>query len=370
MIPVVNTLLRIASLAFLGSSTALAAPPLPGSPSAVAPPAPSAPPGMYIDPPQGAPALGTPGSTVPAKPSANKPTTGTVESQTAGSTPTQHLVVISQAGKDIAVGIILDRDGRILTGLRTKGRDALASADVQVRYADGGKSRGKVMHEDEVTGLALVVPQDDVRRTGIRASEASSFKTLTHLSQAMEGTQMTLALFKPEDASLQNQVAIPTNAKIQLRNGSSFMDLSGAVAGIVTPLCGSASSGAKEQVVHCMYLGMVSVSAIRSFLSKTPKEAVPPPPWLGIAVDVEARGLRVTAVAPESPAASAGLKGAAPKKPGDVILAVDGKTVSTADELAKAIAAHVPGEKLQLALVPEGTKTEARVLTVVLRPAP
>jgi S1-C subfamily serine protease len=57
------------------------------------------------------------------------------------------------------------------------------------------------------------------------------------------------------------------------------------------------------------------------------------------------------------------------RKPGDFILAVDGRTVSTADELLAAIASHVPGETLQLALAPDPSKTDGRVVSIVLRPA-
>lgn len=344
---------RMASVS-LFSTSVFAGNPVPPSPSSG--PA-TAPPGMYIDPPGGLPAA--PASSAP------KVAVAGSTSGAAAKGPTESLVEISQAGREIAVGIVLDQDGRILTGLRTKGRDALSSSEVVLKYADGAKSRGKIAYEDAVTGLALVTPLDDVRRKGIRASEASSFRALSHLSMAMEGTQMMLAAFVPEETSLVNQIAAPTNDKIVLKRGSAFVDLSGAVAGIATPLCGAI----KGQPASCKNLGMVSVSAIRAFLGKTPAEAAVPAAWLGIAVEPEAAGLRVSAVAPKSPAAAAGLRGASAKKPGDLILAVDGKPVATPDELSKAIAAHVPGEKLSVALAPEAPKTEARMVAVVLRPA-
>jgi S1-C subfamily serine protease len=341
------------------TSTVFAAPPAAN--------APVAPPGMYVDPPALAPAPKVqPTPPAGALSSAANPPNLAGAPGMPGVTPAQSLVEISQGGREIAVGIVLDHDGRILTGLRTKGRDALTSADVVLKYADGVKSRGKILHEDAITGLALVTPLDDVRRKGIRASEASTFRTLTHLSTGMEGTQMTLATFAPEDPSLVNQVAIPTNDKVALKRGSAFVDLSGAVAGIATPLCGTAKG---QPAASCKNLGMVSVSAIRTFLGKTPAEAAVPPAWLGIAVDAEAQGLRVSAVAPKSPAATSGLRASTPKKPGDLILAVDGKTVTNADELSRAIGAHVPGETLQLALAPDPSKTEARVVSIVLRPA-
>ncbi|MDP9002799.1 MAG: PDZ domain-containing protein, partial [Myxococcota bacterium] len=56
-----------------------------------------------------------------------------------------------------------------------------------------------------------------------------------------------------------------------------------------------------------------------------------------------ARGVRVVAVAPSSPAQKAGLKADA-----DVIVAADGHPMDSADALADAIAKHSPGDAVKL----------------------
>jgi serine protease Do len=108
------------------------------------------------------------------------------------------------------------------------------------------------------------------------------------------------------------------------------------------------------------------VTAIRTFLSHTPASAVAPAPWLGIRGETESqgttRGVRLTAVAPQSPADKAGLKANA-----DVIAAVDGQPIDGPDKLAEAIGRHAPGDTVKLLVFGEG---KFREVPVALRAAP
>jgi serine protease Do len=110
------------------------------------------------------------------------------------------------------------------------------------------------------------------------------------------------------------------------------------------------------------------VSAIRSFLSKTPARAAIPTPWLGIRGETESagttHGVRVVAVAPQSPAERGGLK------PGtDVIVAVDGRPIDSPESLAEAIGKHATGDVVKL-LVFGQDKGQFREVAVGLRAAP
>ena len=108
------------------------------------------------------------------------------------------------------------------------------------------------------------------------------------------------------------------------------------------------------------------VTAIRSFLSKTPSTAVAPSPWLGVRGEPQPdggrKGVRLTAIAPQSPAEKAGLR---PNQ--DVIVAVDGAPVETPEGLATAIGKHAPGDSVKLLVLGEG---KFRDVTVALRAAP
>jgi serine protease Do len=94
------------------------------------------------------------------------------------------------------------------------------------------------------------------------------------------------------------------------------------------------------------------VSALRQFLVSTPVNAVPPSPWLGIAGVPDAtnglHGVRVLAVAPQSPAEKAGLKPHAERERADLIVAVDGQPVVSPEELADRIGKHAVGETVKL----------------------
>jgi S1-C subfamily serine protease len=67
-------------------------------------------------------------------------------------------------------------------------------------------------------------------------------------------------------------------------------------------------------------------------------------------------GALVAAVLPDSPAAAAGLK------PGDVILAIDGKPTRTVREVLDAVAAVPPGQEITLRLERERRTLEVKLV--------
>lgn len=112
--------------------------------------------------------------------------------------------------------------------------------------------------------------------------------------------------------------------------------------------------------------------------------------WLGVrlspvdatlarAVRVPATaGVMVASVEPSSPAAKAGLEGTADSITigkttyavgGDVITAIDGTPVATADALSSAIRAHRPGDVVRLAVVSDGGDRRTVAVTLGTRPA-
>lgn len=86
--------------------------------------------------------------------------------------------------------------------------------------------------------------------------------------------------------------------------------------------------------------------------------------WLGIAVDdaVLTGRLVVVEVAPDSPAARAGVRQQ------DVLLAINGSQLHTADEMAAALAAISPGQRVKAAVGREN-KVDDLVMTATTRPA-
>ena len=70
-------------------------------------------------------------------------------------------------------------------------------------------------------------------------------------------------------------------------------------------------------------------------------------------------GVLVAALTPSGPAARAGLR------PGDVVVAAEGKAVKTSSELTRAVARTKPGDTVRLEVVREGQRRTIRVRTEV-----
>jgi serine protease Do len=294
------------------------------------------------------------------------------------------VVALERNGVPLAIGTVLDGDGRILTSL-----SGLAGADTaDVRYADGTLVRAKVGNGDKVTDLALVIPQTGRWTEGLSASEADPVGTPLRAMLPARGARLGPAqagIKGRVDAHARDGEPVPmldVEVKGPLVAGAPLLDATGSVVAVLVRACkgpaaasdpmpwaawGAAQEAAKVAPAACtpVVLG-APVSAIRSFLAKTPATAIAPTPWLGIRGEpVQAaavHGVRVVAVAPSSPAQKAGLKADA-----DVIVAADGRPIDSPDKLADEIGKHAPGETVKLLVFCED---RFREVVVTLRAAP
>ena len=174
---------------------------------------------------------------------------------------------------------------------------------------------------------------------------------------------------------------LDVDVKGPLIAGAPILDASGAVAAVLVRACKGALTpapiespfaawgGAPQQAAKAAACTPVVVGApvatIRSFLTHPPPVPMGPAPFLGIRGEPEAggsvKGVKVLAVAPQSPAEKAGLKPAA-----DVIVAVEGQSVDTPEKLADAIGKHAPGDTVKLLVFGQD---RFREVPVVLRAA-
>jgi serine protease Do len=299
------------------------------------------------------------------------------------------VVALERNGVPLAIGTVLDGDGRILTSL--SGLSGAESADI--RYADGTTVRAKLGNSDKVNDLALLVPQSGKWTDGLAASESDPVGTpLRAMLPARGGARLG-----PAEAAVKARVEahardgeallpmLDVDVKGPLVAGAPLLDAAGSVVGVLVRACkgapaaaakpdampwaawGAAQEAPKSTSTACtpVVLG-APVSAIRSFLAKTPAAAVAPAPWIGIRVEPAqagaVRGVRVVAVAPSSPAQKAGLKPDA-----DIIVAADSHPIDTPEKLADAIAKHAPGDTVKLLVFGED---KFRELAVTLRAGP
>ncbi len=275
----------------------------------------------------------------------------------------QGVVMLERAGRPVAVGTLLNGDGRILTALSplTHGNQ------LDARYPDGRVLHVRISFSDRAWDLALLTPEGDARHAGLRATRdpaptaGTKLKTIGYVrDKALGATDQTIkavtTLHGGDSADLSDALELSVNPKPN-DIGAPLINDKGEVVAIVARACSPADK------VGCTLMPYAApVSAVRGFLREVPMRHGP---WVGletVAFDAGiARGVRVAAVAPEGPAANAGLH-AGPPGMADVVVAVDGTPVTTAEAFSDAVENHAPGAPLRLLVLSEGRFREVGVI--------
>jgi serine protease Do len=333
-----------------------------GTPPAAPPPAPT---GPAAAPPTAQPPM----PTAPAPNSVEKARQG--------------VVVVERQGRPLALGMLLEGDGRILTALSPLTNGNYLTA----RYADGAVAQLKLVHSDRGWDLALLSaapaapppskgpatpasPPQPPRKSGLRAAKAPSFLGLQSFNLATPaGVAATPAALKLS-AGLLGSDATALVGAYELGNkpalvGAPVVNPEGEVVALVARACPAPAAPAAVACTPAPYAA--PVTALKQFLQRVPTEAT----WLGVeAAADEAQGVhgaRITAVIPNSPAAVAGLRPGRNMLEADLVIAVDGTPVSTPAALNEAVRAHTLGDSIELLLFGMG---RYRHVAVKPRPAP
>jgi S1-C subfamily serine protease len=294
---------------------------------------------------------------VPAKPTAKLPA-----AKTPVEAALQHVVMLERNGRPIAIGTPLNGDGRILTALSplTHGNQLMA------RYPEGQLVPVKLSHSDRAWDLALLTPEGDSWQSGLKASRDPAPPPGTKLQAAIHVKDKQLGasgitikgkstLRGGDSAELPDAIELPFAPK-PTDIGAPLVNDQGEVVAIIARAC------AVTNKLSCTLAPYAApVSAVRDFLRGAPMRRAPGLGLEVVAFDAGvARGVRVATLAPEGPAASAGLR-AGPAGVGDVVLAVDGKPVPTAAAFVEAVDRHGHDAPARLTVLRDG-----RYLEVVL----
>ena len=340
-----------ALVAVLGStSVALALPPLPGGAPA-------------------SPAPASPAAAAPAPAASGAPAAAAAQEPNAAEKLRRGLVAIEVGGRPVALGTVLANDGRVLTALSGLG----TAEQVQLRYADNTTVPAKLGHKDADWDLALLVPQSTKWKEGLAASDVDPLATDLRLMLPTRGKLGPVPVgFKGRtDAKSKGGTPLLNTLDLDMKGalsvpGAPVIDGRGNAVGVLVHACQVKSTA------PCAPVSVAApISAIRSFLMRTPATAVAPAPWLGLrgaaAQAGSIKGVRVLDLAPQSPAEKAGLHASADPAKADVIVAVDGAPVESPEQLAEMVSKKGIGDTVKL-LVFDGSKF--REAPVALRAAP
>lgn len=260
-------------------------------------------------------------------------------------------------------GVILSREGHVATNWHV----IEGTGDIRVRLADGREAVPRLLGADPETELALLaidLPNLPViplgRSAGLRPGQVVlAVGNPFGLSQTV--TQgIVSALGRGALGVTTFEDFIQTDAAINVGNsGGALLDARGRLVGINTAAVGPAAPGAlAEGIGFAIPVDLVMEvtgqlarhgRVIRGWLGVEPVELTGSrAALLGLAPGTA--GVELVGVAPGSPAEEAGLR------PGDILLALDGRPVSDSRAALAQVAAGSPGDRVRLEVVRQGER--------------
>lgn len=276
-----------------------------------------------------------------------------------------------QRGTGLGSGFIINEDGHVLTNNHVV-KDA---TDIKVRLSDGREFEAKVVGRDAGTDVALIKLQKVVGKlpTAVLgdsdALEQGDFVVAVGSPLGFRES-VTFGIISAKDRQLTGSPFddfLQTDAAINQGNsGGPLFNTKGEVIGIntaiISPQIGSGIGFAvpinlAKQLIPQLLTGKVS----RGYLGVTVSELTPDLAQ-GFGLKEGTKGALVEAVQPRAPAAKAGLQ------PGDVVVAVDGKSVESASQLTKSVSSIKPGGSATLTVLRGDERKQMRV-TVAQRPS-
>lgn len=257
-------------------------------------------------------------------------------------------------------GFIIDKSGLVLTN-----NHVVADAvEITVKLVDGSERTGTIVGTDPETDLALInigdVPDNYVAKLGDSdALQIGEWAIAMGNPVGLDWT-LTVGVISAKGRANLNiagggptfQDFIQTDASINFGNsGGPLTNIHGEVIGINAAINTRAENIgfaipinlAKEVVRQLRDQGQVK----RGYLGMLPRELTPIMRE-ALKLDDNIEGVFVESVEPETPAEKGGLEAS------DVITKLDGKPVNDVNDFRFRVAAHAPGDKLELTVLRDG----------------
>jgi S1-C subfamily serine protease len=272
-------------------------------------------------------------------------------------------------------GVILSSDGQILTNNHV----IEGSTSIEVTVESTGRTYSAtvvgtdatndiaLLQLDDASGLDVVDTDESTLTVGDAATSVGNAEgtgdlvaaagTITALNESITvGNEYTGA-----EESLSGLIEVDADV-VSGDSGGPLVDTDGEVVGIVT----AASSGSANITGYAIPIetALDIVAQIESG-TETATVQIGLPAFLGVqlATTQQAAGVTVGGVIADTPAATAGLAA------GDVITAVDGTTVTTAEALSTLIAGYDAGDSVTVSYTDASGTTQQVTVTLMAGPA-
>jgi S1-C subfamily serine protease len=284
-----------------------------------------------------------------------------------------------QEGEATGSGFVVDKDGTILTNAHVvDGADS-----VTVSFKEGGEEiPAEVKGVDTSTDLAAlkidpsavddleVLPLGDSSKVEVGDPVVAIGNPFGYSRTVTTGIVSGLQREIVAPDGFQISDVIQTDASINPGNsGGPLLDANGRVIGINSQIATGGGQGS-------VGIGFaVPVNTAKELLPQLREGGEIEHAWLGVQMsDVDEdvakeldlpvdHGALVVEATEDGPADDAGLRGGDPEtgEGGDVITAIDGKTVNTSDDLAGAIAGKQPGDSVELEYYRDGERETVEI---------
>jgi putative serine protease PepD len=320
---------------------------------------------------------------------------GTVEKVASAVLPSVVKVnVTGQSGSGTGSGIILTKDGQILTNNHVV-TGAGDGGTITVNFNDGTTKKATVVGTDPVTDIAVIKAEgvDDLTPASLGKSSALKVGQSVVAVGSPYGLNATVtsgivsALNRPVSVSAEQEQtpqnpfggeqgqqapsqslsttypAIQTDAAINPGNsGGALVDMSGRVVGINSSIR-TASDSASSDSGGSIGLGFaIPIDEVLPIVNQITDDQKPTHARLGVSVsDVSGNSLTEGAQLQTIEDGGAGAK--AGLKKGDVITKVDDQVVDGSESLVATIRGHRPGDSVELTYI-RGGKTSTTTATL------
>jgi putative serine protease PepD len=282
-------------------------------------------------------------------------TPGVVDITVTGSTPNSFGFGGSQRTESEGSGFVYDTKGDIVTNAHVVD----GGSSITVHFQDGKTAKATLVGADDGSDVAVIkvdAPSSELHpltlgdsstvQPGVGVVAIGSPFGLPETMTAGIVSAIDRTITAPNGYSIAG--AIQTDAPINHGNsGGPLLTTNGTVIGVNAQI--DSDSGGNNGVGFALPINAVKSAADTLISGGKVQHA-----YLGVKVGNAANGAgaAIGSVVSGSPADNAGLKA------GDVVTAIDGKTISNADELTASVGAHSPGDKVTLTITRSGaTKT-------------